>query len=44
MLAVKYIETLRQMTQGKDTKTVYMPFEATGVLSSIASIKEMFNK
>ena len=44
MLAVKYIETLSQMTQGKDTKTVYMPFEATGVLSSIASIKEMFNK
>ena len=44
MLAVKYIETLSQMTQGDDTKTVYMPFEATGVLSSIASIKEMFNK
>ena len=44
MLAIKYIETLSQMTQGKDTKTVYMPYEATGVLSSIASIKEMFNK
>ncbi|MBQ8424202.1 MAG: SPFH/Band 7/PHB domain protein [Coprobacter sp.] len=44
MLATKYIETLSQMTNGADNKTVYIPYEATGVLGSIASIKEMFNK
>ena len=42
MLAVKYIETLRTMTAGKDTKTVYIPYEATGVLSSIGAIKDVF--
>lgn len=44
MLATKYIETLREMVEGKDAKTVYIPYEATGVLSSIGSIKEIFNK
>lgn len=44
MLAMKYIETLTEMTSGKDGKTVYIPYEATGVLSSIGSIKDMFNK
>jgi regulator of protease activity HflC (stomatin/prohibitin superfamily) len=42
MLAQKYIETLREMTTGKDNKTVYIPYEASGVLSSIGSIKQMF--
>ena len=44
MLALKYIETLRDMTSGQDNKTVYIPYEASGVLSSIGAIKEMFNK
>lgn len=44
MLAMKYIETLKEMTSGQDNKTVYIPYEASGVLSSIGSIKEMFNK
>lgn len=44
MLAVKYIETLREMTSGKDNKTVYLPYEASGILSSIGSIKELFAK
>ncbi len=42
LLAVKYIETLNQMVSGKDNKTIYIPYEASGVLSSIGSIKEMF--
>ena len=29
------------MVSGKDNKVVYMPFEATGVLSAIGGIKEM---
>lgn len=44
MLAMKYIETLSEMTSGKDNKTVYIPYEASGVLSSIGSIKAMFEK
>ncbi|MBO5780757.1 MAG: SPFH/Band 7/PHB domain protein [Muribaculaceae bacterium] len=42
MLAMKYIETLQEMVSGKDNKTVYIPYEASGVLSSIGSIKTMF--
>jgi len=41
MVAIKYIETLQNMVQGEDTKTVYMPFEATGVLASLGGIKEL---
>lgn len=43
-LAVKYIDTLREMTSGQDNKTVYIPYEASSVLSSIGSIKTLFNK
>ncbi|HOI87552.1 MAG TPA: stomatin-like protein, partial [Lentimicrobium sp.] len=41
LLAVRYIDTLSQMVSGKDNKVIYMPFEATGVLSSISGIKEL---
>ena len=41
MVAIKYITALQSMVQGNDTKTVYMPYEATGVLSSIGGIKEL---
>lgn len=43
LLAQKYIETLRSMTDGKDNKTVYIPYEATSVLSSLGSIKTIFS-
>ena len=42
LLAVKYIETLNEMVSGKDNKTIYIPYEASGLLSSIGSIKDMF--
>ena len=44
MLAMKYIDTLREMTTGKDNKTVYVPYEASAVISSIGSIKSIFNQ
>lgn len=44
MLAMKYIETLKDMSAGKDTKTVFMPYEASSVLSSIGAIKDLFGK
>lgn len=44
MLAVKYIDGLKEMVSGKDNKTVYLPYEATGVLSSLGGIKDMFKE
>ena len=43
LVANKYIDTLGDMVKdGKDNKTIYIPYEATGVLSSLGGIKEMF--
>lgn len=42
LIAMKYLETLNSITAGKDNKIVYMPYEATGILSSVDGIKEMF--
>lgn len=44
LLATKYIEALEQMTKGKNDKTVFIPYEASGVLGSLGSIKQLFNK
>lgn len=44
MLAMKYIDTLREMTSGQDNKTVYIPYEASSVISSIGSISSLFPK
>ncbi|MDL2308374.1 SPFH/Band 7/PHB domain protein [Bacteroidales bacterium OttesenSCG-928-B11] len=41
LIAVRYIETLKEMVSGKDNKVVYLPYEATGILSSIGGIKDM---
>lgn len=44
LLADKYISTLKEMVSGKDNKTVYLPYDASSVLSSIGCIKDLFNK
>ena len=44
VLAMKYIDTLREMASGQDNKTVYMPYEASSVLSSIGSIRSLFKE
>lgn len=43
LIAVRYIDTLKEMVSGKDNKMVYLPYEATGVLGSIGGIKDMLN-
>jgi regulator of protease activity HflC (stomatin/prohibitin superfamily) len=43
LIAMKYLETLQTINQGQNNKVVYMPYEATGILSSVDGIKEMFN-
>lgn len=41
LIAIRYIETLKEMVSGQNNKVVYMPYEATGVLSSLGGIREM---
>jgi regulator of protease activity HflC (stomatin/prohibitin superfamily) len=44
LIAVRYIEALKEMVSGRDNKVVYLPYEATGVLGSLAGIREMFGE
>ena len=44
LLAVKYIDTLKEVAGGQDNKTVYLPYEATNMLGSLGGIKDMFAK
>lgn len=44
LIALKYIDAFKEMVAGKETKTVFMPFEASSVLSSIGTIKEIFKQ
>ncbi|CAN5157110.1 SPFH domain-containing protein [soil metagenome] len=42
LLSMRYIESLKEMARGNNSKVVFMPVEASGLLSSIGAIKEMF--
>jgi len=44
LLAVKYIETLKEVAGGQDNKTVYLPYEASNLLGSLGGIKELLGK
>ncbi len=44
LIAMKYLETLTSITAGENNKVVYLPYEATGILSSVDGIKQMFDK
>jgi regulator of protease activity HflC (stomatin/prohibitin superfamily) len=43
LIAIRYIEALKEMVSGQDNKVVYMPYEATAVLSSLGGIKDLFS-
>lgn len=43
LIAMKYLETMQAITSGQDNKVIYMPYEATGILSSVDGIKQMFD-
>ena len=42
LVAIRYIDALKEMVSGKDNKVVYLPYEASGVLSSLGGIKNLF--
>ncbi len=44
LVAMKYLETFKEMVEGKDNKTVFLPYESSSILSSIGGIKELLNK
>ena len=41
MISLKYIEALSKMTEGKDNKVIYMPYEASNVLGAVAAVKDL---
>ena len=41
MISLKYIDALQAMTEGKDNKIIYMPYEASNVLGAVAAIKDL---
>jgi regulator of protease activity HflC (stomatin/prohibitin superfamily) len=43
LIAIKYLEALATISQGQATK-IFLPFEASGVMSSIGGIAEMLNE
>jgi len=42
LIAVKNIEALKEMVSGQDNKLVYMPYEASALLGSVGSIRDLF--
>ncbi len=42
LIAIKYIDALKEMVSGDKNKSVYIPYEATGILGSLGGIKEIF--
>ncbi|GAD05463.1 SPFH/Band 7/PHB domain protein [Porphyromonas crevioricanis] len=41
LIAMRYIDTLKDINKGNNTKTVYMPYEASGVLGAVGGIKDL---
>lgn len=41
LIAIRYIEALKEMVSGQSNKVIYMPYEATAVLGSIGGVKDM---
>jgi regulator of protease activity HflC (stomatin/prohibitin superfamily) len=42
LITARYIESLRDMTRGNNSKVIFMPMETSSMLSSIGSLKEVF--
>lgn len=42
LIALRYINALPEMTKGKDDKLILVPYEASSLVGSLASIKKVF--
>ena len=43
LLSERYIEAMRHMADNNAEKIVYMPYEASGLMSSLGAVKELFS-
>ena len=43
LIAIKYLEALEKMANGQATK-IFLPFEASGVLGSVAGVAELWKE
>ena len=43
LIAERYIDAMRHMADGRAEKIVFMPYEASGLISSLGGIKELFS-
>ena len=44
MIATQYIQTLPKMMEGKDGKLILVPYEASSLVGSLASMKKVFDE
>jgi regulator of protease activity HflC (stomatin/prohibitin superfamily) len=44
LTAIRYIDSLKEMAQAGNQKVLFMPFEASGILSSVGAIKEILSE
>jgi hypothetical protein len=44
LITQRYIESLKEMSRGNNSKVVFMPVETSAMLSSIGAIKEMLSE
>ncbi len=44
LITARYIESLKEMTRGNNSKVIFMPVETASMLSSIGAVKEMFTE
>lgn len=42
LIALRYLAALSNISEGSEAKTVFLPYEASGILSSLGGIKELF--
>lgn len=43
LITQRYIDSLKEMAQGRNSKVVFMPIETSSMLASVGAIKEMLN-
>jgi regulator of protease activity HflC (stomatin/prohibitin superfamily) len=44
LITTRYIESLKEMTRGNNSKVIFMPIETSTMLSSVGAIKEMLSE
>jgi regulator of protease activity HflC (stomatin/prohibitin superfamily) len=44
MIAINYLKVLPEMMKGSEGKTVVVPYEASGMLGALTTMKELFNQ